>query len=199
MGVFDLIKKIPTGSEIKGSFGEWLAKIYLKTYPRALILNDVLIKGKDDYTSQIDLVMVGNRGIYVFEVKLYSEATIYGDLSKSKWTYYNHGKKYEIYSPVKQNKKHVEYMKEFLKDFGELPVFSVVVMICKDFKLSGKKEDNTYICSSLLALDKAMFKIAQNNPRTISDEKKEEIFNHIKDNQLIGKEARFEHKQNVKE
>ena len=64
MGLFDLLKKIPTFNEITGSFGEWLAKMYAKTLPGALVLHDVLIDGKDQYTSQIDLLLVGNRGIY---------------------------------------------------------------------------------------------------------------------------------------
>ena len=90
-------------NELTGSFGEWLSKMYVKTIPGALVLHDVLIDGSDSYTSQIDLLIVGNKGIYVVEVKTFSEAKIYGDAQKSKWYYYSHGKKYEIYSPLKQN------------------------------------------------------------------------------------------------
>ena len=83
-----------------------------------LILHDVLIEGAEGYTSQIDLIMIGVRGLYVIEVKNYEDARIYGDGRKSKWYYYRGGKKYEIYNPIKQNKKHIEYLKVFLKDFG---------------------------------------------------------------------------------
>lgn len=105
MGILDFLNRIPTLNELTGSFGEWLAKVYSKTLPRALVLHDVLIDGADEYTSQIDLILVGNRGIYVVEVKAFESAKIYGDVKKSKWNYYKHGKKYEIYSPIKQNKK----------------------------------------------------------------------------------------------
>ena len=88
MGIFDFIKKIPTLNEISGGFGEWMAKIYSKTMPSALVLHDVLIDGADGYTSQIDLVLVGNRGIYVVEMKMFDDAKIYGDTKKSKWNYY---------------------------------------------------------------------------------------------------------------
>ena len=118
MGFFDLLKRIPTMNEITGSFGEWLAKTFAKTIPGALVLHDVLIDGAEQHTSQIDLLIIGNRGIYVVEVKTFADAKIYGDAGKSKWYYYNHGAKYEIYSPVKQNQKHVDYLKVFLKDFG---------------------------------------------------------------------------------
>jgi hypothetical protein len=201
MGLFDLLKKIPSPNEIKGSLGEWMAKVYSKTVTDALVLHDVLIDGADGYTSQIDLLLVGNRGVYVVEVKMFPDAKIYGDAQKSKWYYYNHGQKHEIYSPLKQNKKHVEYLKEFLKEFGEVPCFSIVTMICDDFKISGeineKGQVTTVLCSSLPAMEKAIRKIAENNPIVFDDTKKQAIFEYIKNNQKIGKDARLEHKQNV--
>ena len=201
MGLFDLIKNMPTPNEISGSFGEWLAKIYSKTIPGALVLHDVLIDGADGYTSQIDLVLVGNKGVYVIEVKSFPDAKIYGDTKKSKWYYYSHGRKYEIYSPLRQNKKHVEYLKTFLKDFGDVPVFSVITIICDNFKISGEinKEDylDTAVCTSLPSMEKAIYKIAENKPKAFDDEQKQKIFDFIKNNQHIGKDARKEHKQNV--
>ncbi len=197
MGLFDFLKKIPTLNEISGGFGEWMAKTYSKTIPGALVLHDVLIDGADGYTSQIDLVLVGNRGVYVVEVKSFPDAKIYGDTKKSKWYYYSYGRKYEIYSPLRQNKKHVEYLKTFLKDFGDVPVFSIVCMICDDFKISGECLTDTIICNSLPAMERAIYKIAENKPEVFNDVKKQEIFEHIKNNQHIGKEARVEHKQNV--
>ncbi len=197
MGLFSFFKKMPTLNEISGGFGEWLAKTYAKAIPGALVLHDILIDGADGYTSQIDLVLVGNKGVYVIEMKMFDDAKIYGDTKKPKWNYYNHGKKYEIYSPLKQNKKHVEYLKTFLKDFGEFPVFSIIVMVCDDFKISGKNDKCTMICNSLPAMERACYKIAQDKPIVFDDTKKQEIFDYIKNNQHIGKEARAEHKQNV--
>ena len=81
-------------NEITGSFGEWLAKTFAKTIPGALVLHDVLIDGAEQHTSQIDLLIIGNKGIYVVEVKTFADAKIYGDAGKSKWYYYNHGAKY---------------------------------------------------------------------------------------------------------
>lgn len=198
MGILDFLNRIPTLNELTGSFGEWLAKVYSKTLPGALVLHDVLIDGADEYISQIDLILVGNRGIYVVEVKAFESAKIYGDVKKSKWNYYKHGKKYEIYSPIKQNKKHIEYLKEFLKDFGEIPMFSIVLMICDDFKVSGDFDGKTILCSGLLAMEKGMQLLAEKNPEVIDDATKKEIFDFISNNQHIGKEARREHKQRVK-
>lgn len=197
MGLFDFLKKIPTINEMTGGFGEWIAETYSKTIPGALVLHDVLIDGADGYTSQIDLVLVGNRGIYVVEVKSFPDAKIYGDSKKSKWYYYSHGRKYEIYSPLMQNKKHVEYLKTFLNDFGDVPVFSIITMICDDFKISGENGADTLICNSLPAMERAIYKIAETKPEVFDNAKKQEIFDYIKNNQHIGKDARKEHKQNV--
>ncbi len=197
MGLLDFLKKIPTLNEISGGFGEWMAKTYSKTIPGALVLHDVLIDGADEYTSQIDLVLIGNRGVYVVEVKSFSDAKIYGDTQKAKWYYYNHGKKYEIYSPLRQNKKHVEYLKTFLKEFGDVPVFSIITMICDDFKISGEYPADTIVCNSLPAMERGLYKIAENKPEVFDDAQKQEMFDYIKNNQHIGKEARLEHKQNV--
>ncbi|MBE6648975.1 MAG: hypothetical protein E7614_05590 [Ruminococcaceae bacterium] len=197
MELFDFLNKIPTLNEITGSLGEWLANMYSKTFPGALVLHDVLIDGTNGYTSQIDLILVGNKGVYVVEVKTFPEAKIYGDTKHSKWYYYNHGKKHEIYSPLRQNKKHVEYLKTFLKDFGDVPIFSIITMICDDFKISGETDGSTAICSSLPAMKKGIYKIADNKPDVFDDSRKKEIFDYIKNKQYSDREARAEHKQNV--
>lgn len=197
MGLFGFMNKMPTLNELSGSFGEWLAKLYAKTFPGALVLHDVLINGDDGFTSQIDLILIGNKGAYVVEMKMFDDAKIYGDTQKTKWNYYKHGKKYEIYSPLKQNQKHIKYLRDFLKGFGDIPLFSIITMVCDDFKMSGENGENTIICNSLPAMERAIYKIAEGKPEVLDDIKKQEIFNYIKANQHAGKKARQDHKQRV--
>lgn len=47
MGLLDILKKIPTAKEMKGSFGEYLTKYYSKLVLGGLVIHDVLIDGKD--------------------------------------------------------------------------------------------------------------------------------------------------------
>lgn len=197
MGFFDFLRKIPSLNEMRGGLGEWLTKKFAKTLPGALVLHDVLIDGNDGFTSQIDLVLIGNKGVYVVEAKMFQDAKIYGDTKNAKWQYYKHGRKYEIYSPLKQNEKHIRYLKSFLQEFGDLPFFSVVTMICEDFKISGEFDGNTVLCNSLPAMERGIYKIAAGKPEVIDNSKKQEIFDYIKTNQHLGKEARENHKQNV--
>ena len=51
MGLFDFLNKIPTINEITGGFGEWLAKVYSKTIPGALMLKfTVILKNQNGIT-----------------------------------------------------------------------------------------------------------------------------------------------------
>lgn len=197
MHLFDMFNKIPGLNQITGSFGEWLAKTYSKFLPGALVISDVLIDGADGYTSQIDLLIVGNKGIYVVEMKMYSEAKIYGNMQKSTWYYYKNGKKYDIYSPLRQNEKHVEYLKSFLSSFGDVPCFSIITMVCEDFNLSGENNPDTVICNSLPAMKRAVYEVAGKKPSVWNDEEKQEIYNYINNNCYKDKSLHREHNDNV--
>lgn len=203
MAWFEKANVFPSANELKGSFGEWLAKHYSKLFTDGLVLHDVLIDGTGEYTSQIDLIMIGTKGIYVVEVKLYEGARIYGNGKNSKWYYYRGGKKFDIYSPLKQNKKHIEYLKEFLKEFGEIPFFSVITLICDDFKVENINENpdcpDTVVCSSLKSMTKGIQILIKDKADVLDDTKKQKIYDYISKNQHIGKEARYEHKEKVKE
>ena len=200
MGLLDFLQKLPTENELKGSFGEWLTKHYSKIMTDALILHDVLIDGTDGRTSQLDLVMVGAKGIYVVEVKSFN-GKVYGDGKKKTWYYYTGGKKYDIYSPLLQNKKHIQYLKTFLADFGDIPFFSVILLIGADFKVSNinRNPDNidTVVCNSLPALTDAIQLLAKGKPTILDETKKQQAFNFIQNNQHIGNDARVAHKKSV--
>lgn len=204
MGILDKIKNLPTLNEMKGGFGEQMTKFMAKIdIPETLVIHDVLIDGADEQTSQIDILLIGQKGIYVVEVKMYLDARIYGDCKKSKWYYYKGGKKYDIYSPYMQNKNHIKYLKLFLKDFGDVPCFSVLAILCDEFKITNINEDSnnptTIIISGLLNLRKAVEVLAKGKPIVFTEEQTKEVYNYIVENQQAGREARVKHKEKVKE
>ncbi len=200
MGVLDVLKNVPTGSELKGGFGELVTNVFSNVMTDGLVLRDVLIDGADGYTSQIDQIVIGGKGVYVVEVKMFPEAKVYGDGKKSKWYYYNHGAKYEIYSPLKQNDKHIEYLKKLLSPFGEIPFFSIITMYCDDFKVSNvnpEGEKTRVVCNSLPTMKKALEILSKEKPVVIDEETKKRIFDYIQTNRYAGKEERQRHKQAV--
>lgn len=197
-----LIEKLPDLNAVKGGFGERLAAYYSKTvFSDAYVLHDVLIDGKDEHKSQIDLIIIAASGIYVVEVKTFSDAKIYGDGRKRDWQYYLGGHRYDFYNPIMQNKKHVEYLKKMLSDFAKVEFYSVVLMLCDDCKVSNVNRSDrvdTVICTSLPAMNRAMKMFLEANETKLSPADTRKIYDYIKENQEQGKEARRAHKEDVK-
>ena len=202
MGLFDKSKDKSIVNELQGAFGESLAKLIASIdIPHALVFKDVLIDGYEGNTSQIDMVLIDAKGIYVVEVKLYPDAFIVGDGKKRTWYYYKYKQKYEIYSPIMQNKNHIKYLKKFLANFGDVPCFSVIALLCKDYKVSNINEDvdnpDTVIVSGLLSLRKAVSTIARYKPDALTKDQQQAIAAYIYNNQYKGKEKRREHKKAI--
>ena len=77
------------------------------------ILNNVYIPYKDK-TSEVDVLLLHETGIYVFESKNYS-GWIFGDENQYKWTQMiNKNTKEKFYNPIKQNITHMNALSKFL-------------------------------------------------------------------------------------
>ena len=113
--------------------------------PENQILRNVYIPTKDGKTSEIDLLVVSKKGIFVFECKNYG-GNIYGDASRPKWVQYIGGKKNYFYSPLLQNRNHAKYLKGFLqRDNIEVPIIPLVTTITRgNWKVKNLK-DGDYI------------------------------------------------------
>ena len=102
---------------------------------------------------------------------------------------------------MRQNANHITYLKEFLKKIGEVPCFSVIVMICEDFKVSNINVDpdkpDTVVLSGLPQLRKALEVLAKGKPVVFSEDQKQAIYEYIKENQYQGREKRLEHKERI--
>ena len=92
------------------------------------VFHDLYVEKTTGGTSQIDLVVPTKAGIIVFEVKEYS-GWIFGKGYQEYWTQVlAYGReKYRLYNPVKQNKGHIEALKQRLAHCADVPYFSVIV------------------------------------------------------------------------
>lgn len=98
-----------------GRKGEYLTYRHLERLDgqHKLLTNVYLPKG-DGTTTEIDLIMISETGIYVLESKNYS-GWIFGDEDSRNWTQsLKGGKKYRFYNPIWQNKKHISHLKNHL-------------------------------------------------------------------------------------
>jgi len=96
--------------------------------PSQTIFHDLLIENNNGKFSQIDVVIATTEGIIVIEVKDYS-GWIFGNGNYTHWTkVLAYGKrKYRFYNPIKQNKNHIKALKRQLRQFKDIPFFSIIV------------------------------------------------------------------------
>ena len=92
------------------------------------IFHDLYVEKSSGNFSQIDLVVITEVGIIVFEVKDYS-GWIFGKGNQYKWTkVLSYGKiKHRFYNPVMQNNGHITVLRKKLKQSENIPLYSVIV------------------------------------------------------------------------
>ena len=100
----------------KGQFGEYLVEYALTNKNIAgnfAVMKNIYVP-KNIGSTEIDVLMIHEKGIFVFESKNYS-GWIFGDSEQKYWTQsLQGGKKNHFYNPVRQNRSHIKALAEFL-------------------------------------------------------------------------------------
>lgn len=112
----------------KGSAGERALYNFLTNelfYPKSMIYRNVLVEDVDGRRAEIDLVLLHEKGVVVFEVKNYS-GEIFGDEKNKLWGHRVGKKTYRFYNPIMQNERHIEVLRRKLGN-DRLKFYSVVV------------------------------------------------------------------------
>src|SRR5699024_3547575 len=99
----------------KGFKGEYELFRTLESLPIPKILfANLYIPKEDGTTSEVDIVMLTQHGVYVFEMKNYA-GWVYGNEKHRYWTQtFPNRKKYRFFNPVWQNKAHQEAIMKYL-------------------------------------------------------------------------------------
>ena len=190
VAVFIFIKT-PT---FKGIIGEFIIKLIIGETSEVpgqekYVIHDLLLRTDGDNTTQIDHIVINSSGIYVIETKNY-KGRIYGDDYQKQWTQVlNYGKvKYPIYSPVRQNYKHVCVIKQFFPEY--VAVNSLVVFI------RGNVEyiKSNYVCSPW-ELNRRMNVYSE---YTLSPYEMKSIYETLLNNNISDTISRWQHAENIK-
>lgn len=137
MGLWEILKGEQPGMiksllhyENAGQFGEFSTEYALTNDNldgELVVLKNVYLpmKGK---TTEIDLLMIHEKGFFVFESKNYS-GWIFGSAEQLNWTQaLPNGEKNKFYNPVRQNKTHIkalaDYLEKPISEFVSYIVFS---------------------------------------------------------------------------
>lgn len=99
----------------KGNYGEFvLYRKLIKIIDKKLVLTNVYLEGKNTESTEIDILAITNKGIYVFEIKNYG-GYIFGSESDKYWTQVlNKWSKYKFYNPLRQNYAHIKAVEKYL-------------------------------------------------------------------------------------
>lgn len=130
----------------KGYYGEYL--VFKELYPKLTgcckILMNVQVPTGDGRTTEIDLLLIHETGLYVFEMKHY-KGTIYGKTSDQKWTqYFRTSPNSHFYNPVLQNQYHIKALQ---KMFPNTPIHSLIVFTSPECDLRVEcKETDITVC-----------------------------------------------------
>ncbi len=146
-------------ADIKGKVGESLTakKLgWIKLFGKdGKLLQNIYIPKPDGTTTEIDLLYITAKGIFVIESKNYS-GYIFGNERSPKWTVTLYGgkdflgrkkvEKIQFYNPIWQNNTHIKFLKKYLGE--DTQTISVIVFSerceLKDITLSSK---DLYVCN----------------------------------------------------
>lgn len=128
-GLIDMFLDSIFDADWVGRHGEKLTERELKLVKlfgrKGQVLRNIYVPKGDGETSEIDVVYITQKGIFVIESKNYS-GWIFGDEKSFNWTVMLPNKeKNKFYNPIKQNQTHIKWLSKFLD--SDIPLFSIVV------------------------------------------------------------------------
>ena len=181
----------------KGNYGEFLTYRILEKSGESKILCNVYFPKKSGETTEVDLISVNRKGIFVYESKNYS-GWIFGNEKDKNWTQcLKGGKKNKFYNPVFQNKGHISAVNNFLGGEYKDCFFSYIVFSerCELKKVSVNAEKTRVI--NRQNLQKCFADDMNCLPDNLTDEEVEKIYNELKSKTLVSKEIKEEHIKNI--
>ncbi|AUD65815.1 hypothetical protein BK011_09000 [Tenericutes bacterium MZ-XQ] len=99
----------------KGNYGEFvLYRKVIRIFKKEYVLTNIYLEGKNTDTTEIDVLAISTKGIYVFEMKNYA-GYIYGSEKDTHWTQVlNLRTKHKFYNPIRQNYAHTKALEKYL-------------------------------------------------------------------------------------
>lgn len=160
----------------KGAKGEFFTFEKLEKLPGYHhILTNLYLPRKKGGTTEVDLVLVCENGIYVIESKNYS-GWIYGSENARYWTQVlNKNHKERFFNPIMQNSGHITALKQVLGLEDE--VFRSVIVFserCELKKIEMESEDILVIKRNQLF--RLMKEECENGERQLTEREVDEIF-----------------------
>lgn len=185
-----------------GRYGEYLTYKYLKKFEDqgARFLFNIYVPKKEEETTEIDVLMISSKGLFVFESKNYS-GWIFGSDNQKYWyqtlpSGRKRSHKEKFYNPVFQNNTHIKHLKSLIGD--EFPIYSIITfsdrctLMNVNIKYSKVDVINRYQVNNIVSA------IYANNPEDVlTAEQVNEIYNTLYPYTQVDDIAKQNHINNI--
>lgn len=170
------------------------------------ILRNVYVPDKDGKTTEIDVLYITQKGIFVIESKNYS-GYIFGDEQNAQWTTTlyagkdwkgkNKIEKHHMYNPIWQNQTHIKFLKQYLK--MDMQMMSLIVFSerCQLKQITYHSPD-VVVCQ-MDDLPHCIRKMWRKYPSILSESQIEAIYNTLLPLTHPGAEVKKRHIQDIKD
>lgn len=159
-------------------------------------LRNIYVPKSDGQTSEIDLVYITQKGIFVFESKNYS-GWIFGDEKSTYWTaMLPNRQKNQFYNPILQNKTHVKWLRQYVGEM--IPLFSIIVFSerCELKKLTVETSNASVVQRHQVS---SIVKDIWNcTPDALTEEQIESIYEKLKERTQVSRSVKQEHVKTIK-
>ena len=152
-------------------------------------------------TTEIDVVMITSRGIFVFESKNYS-GWIFGTESQKRWTQslhigYGYTNKEHFYNPIMQNEYHIKYLNKLLNNSYKYHSIIVFSNDCEFKKIIRNPDSKSYLIHRG-KLYQTIQEIMLSQPIILSSDDILSIYNKLYPYSQVDEFTKLQHIMNLK-
>ena len=185
----------------KGKLGEYMTYKYLRGAEQngaKFLFNIYIPKGEE--TTEIDVLMIHAKGLFVFESKNYS-GWIFGSEHQKNWYQtlpQGRGRSHKVsfYNPIMQNRTHIKYLKSLTGD--DIPIHSVITFSERcTLKKVEVKSDDVCVINRDKVYDTVADICAEKENAVLSEKKISEIYNKLYPYTQVSDEMKAQHIQNI--
>lgn len=183
------------GLQSTGDFSEENTYKVLTKSGLGKVLRNLYIPYRGGF-SEIDLVMINSKKIFVIENKGY-DGWIFGSENQTYWTNcIKGGKKYKFYNPIKQNQTHINALSKYLK-LNKDSFTSIIVFGSNSTLKKVPPSTEDYKIINRISLIKNCNMIVNSSNDIFSYENIENIYNKLKTNTEVSEETKKIHIENI--